>query len=168
MFVNLNLIKLVISAVIIIGCTNYLEAKDKQETSASLINLLQVYKGAQCGCCNGWISHMKENGFQTEAHNLNDLYPIKQKYGIEPRLQSCHTSVSKSGYIFEGHIPAKFIKQFLDEKPEGAIGLAVPSMPVGSPGMEHNNMFRPYVVYLLKADGSIGKYAKVQTADEQF
>lgn len=168
MFVNQNLIKLVMSVVIMISFTNYIEAKDKQGTTVSSTNILQVFKRMSCGCCTGWISHMKENGFQIEAHNLNDLNPIKQKYGIEPRVQACHTSVSKSGYIFEGHIPAKFIKRFLAEKPGGAIGLAVPAMPVGSPGMEHKDMFRPYVIYLLKADSSLEKYAIVQTADEQF
>jgi len=75
--------------------------------------------------------------------------------------------VSTDGFVFEGHIPAKFIHQFLNEKPENAIGLAVPAMPVGSPGMEVGNKFMPYQVLLLKADGSSEIYADVPTAEKQ-
>ncbi len=168
MLINHITIKLVLLIALMNSFTNSTEAEENKETTALSADVFQVHKRTQCGCCNEWISHIEENGIQTETHNLDDLNPVKNKYGIEPKLQSCHTSISKDGYIFEGHIPAKFIKQFLTEKPDGAIGLAVPSMPVGSPGMEYKNMFRPYFIYVLKIDGSREKYAKVETAQEQF
>ena len=83
-------------------------------------------------------------------------------------MRSCHTSVTDDGFVFEGHIPAKFIKKFLAEKPFGARGLAVPAMPTGTPGMEFGDLLQPYKIYLLKTDGSIEIYAEVNTAEDQI
>ena len=129
---------------------------------------LHIYKRATCGCCSKWISHIQDNGFQTTVENSNDLSALKIEKNIQPKYQSCHTAISKEGYVFEGHIPAKYIHQFLKEKPEGAIGLAVPAMPLGSPGMEVGDKFRAYAVLLLKADGSAEVYAQVKTLKEQY
>lgn len=111
---------------------------------------------------------MEGNGFQTTTHDRSNFSALKAQKGIKPRFQSCHTAISKNGYVFEGHIPAKFIKQFLQQKPEDAIGLAVPAMPVGTPGMEMGNKFMPYEVLLLKADGSFQSYAQVNSQREQY
>ena len=86
----------------------------------------------------------------TEAIVMDDLKPIKEKYGIKPDFRSCHTAVSKDGYVFEGHVPAKLVKQFLSQPRTDAIGLSVPAMVVGSPGMEMGEKFMPYQVLLLK------------------
>jgi hypothetical protein len=130
---------------------------------------LDVYKSPTCGCCKKWMSHIDDNGFQSKAHNRNDVSVIKKKKGIAPRYRSCHTAISKEGYVFEGHIPAKFIQQFLKEKhPNSVIGLSVPAMPLGSPGMEMGDKFHPYKVLLLKADGTYEIYASVQSSEEQF
>ncbi|MGB1058644.1 MAG: DUF411 domain-containing protein, partial [Ketobacter sp.] len=77
-------------------------------------------------------------------------------------------AVSKQGFVFEGHIPARYIQQFLANPPEGAFGLAVPAMPVGSPGMEVNERFMPYQVLLLKKDGSTEVFAAVENAAQQY
>ncbi|WP_298772553.1 DUF411 domain-containing protein [uncultured Shewanella sp.] len=124
---------------------------------------LDVYKSPNCGCCKKWITYMHARGFTIQTHNSNELDALKQSKGIGYAYQSCHTGVSADGYVFEGHIPAKFVKAFLAEPPQGALGLSVPAMPVGSPGMEYQNMFRPYDILLLMQDGSTEIYGRVNS-----
>lgn len=93
-----------------------------------------VYKSPTCGCCGKWISHLEANGFKVIAKNRSDLAAIKQQLGIQPQYQSCHTA-KIGNYIVEGHVPAADIKRMLAEQPD-IDGLAVPGMPMGSPGME--------------------------------
>ncbi len=128
---------------------------------------LKIYKSATCGCCQKWISHLDDNGIQQSSENSEQMSVIKDQYGIGKKYRSCHTAISKDGYVFEGHVPAKFIKKFLKQKPEGAIGLSVPGMPVGSPGMEYNNKFMPYQVLVLNKDGSSEVYAEINNAFQQ-
>lgn len=131
--------------------------------------VLEVYKSPTCGCCEKWISHIDENGFEPKIHNFQDLSFIKENAGIKPKYQSCHTAISKEGYVFEGHIPAKFIKQFMNE-PHSAevIGISVPDMPMGSPGMEYNDKFMPYEILLLKANGTHEVYKSIKSYEEQY
>ncbi len=131
--------------------------------------LLEVYKSPSCGCCKKWISHIEEQGFESKVHHYYNFTEIKEDKGIAPRYRSCHTAISTDGYAFEGHVPAKFVHQFLKEKhPKDVIGLSVPAMPVGTPGMEVGDKFQPYRVLLLKTDGTYEIYANVQTYEEQF
>lgn len=129
---------------------------------------LDVYKSPDCGCCTLWMDHLAEQGFTSTGHHPSDLGGLKLGLGVPPRYGSCHTAVSKEGFIFEGHVPARYITQFLDAPPAGALGLAVPAMPVGSPGMEYKNQFMPYRVLLLNKDGSIEVYASVDSYAQQF
>lgn len=129
---------------------------------------LTVFKSPTCGCCSKWLGHLEAAGFTSTARDVTNMSNIKQQYGIPAAQQSCHTAVSPQGYVFEGHVPAKFIRQFLSEKPLNAIGLAVPAMPVGTPGMEMGNRFQPYQVLLLLDDGSTQIYAEVSEAAEQY
>ncbi len=129
---------------------------------------LDVYKSETCMCCEKWISNLESKGFHAVARHPADLNQEKVKRGIAPRYHSCHTAVSTDGYVFEGHIPATIIQRFLSEKPKSAIGLAVPGMPMGSPGMEMGNHFDPYDVLLLKADGSSSVYAHISRIDQQY
>jgi hypothetical protein len=129
---------------------------------------LTTYKSASCGCCKLWVEHAAASGFSVSARDLDDLNAVKNRHGIEPEFQSCHTSVSPQGYVFEGHIPAKMIRQFLQNPPPGARGLAVPAMPLGSPGMEVGERFTPYQVWQLNADGSREIYAEITSAAAQF
>ncbi|BFM18869.1 DUF411 domain-containing protein (plasmid) [Maricurvus nonylphenolicus] len=122
---------------------------------------LDVYKSRTCGCCKKWVSHIEEFGFESEVHHPTNLNKIKSDKGIAPRYQSCHTAVTNDGYVFEGHIPGPVIQRFLAAPPEDAIGLAVPGMPVGSPGMEVGDRFDPYDVLLLKKDGSSEVYQHI-------
>lgn len=129
---------------------------------------LTTYKSATCGCCKLWVKHARDNGFAVTAKDVDDLNGVKNRHGIEPRFQSCHTSVSREGYVFEGHIPARLVRRFLQSPPAGARGLAVPAMPPGSPGMEMGDRFVPYQVLQLNADGSHSVYAEIQSADQQY
>lgn len=97
---------------------------------------IEVFKSPYCGCCDDWITHLEDNGFEVTSHTRDDMPAIKARLGVTPELQSCHTGVI-NGYFVEGHVPAGDIKRLLDEKPE-IQGLAVPGMPAGQnvPGME--------------------------------
>lgn len=103
-----------------------------------------VYKSATCGCCTRWIEHLEQNGFTVQAHNVDDLPAIKQQHGVSAELASCHTAVV-DGYVIEGHVPASDIERLLAERP-ALKGLAVPGMPVGSPGMEQGPYKDRYTV----------------------
>jgi len=142
-------------------------AQTQSTKSHSIV--LDVYKSPTCGCCKKWISHINESGFESKVHSDQNFSFIKDKKGIEPRYRSCHTAISNDGYVFEGHVPAKFIQQFMKEiHADDVIGLSVPAMPVGTPGMEVDDKFQPYRVLLLKSDGTYEIYAKVQSYEEQF
>ena len=128
---------------------------------------LIVHKSPTCGCCLGWMTHMDNNGFSTAGNHPEALAQLKLNKGIELRYQSCHTAVSSQGFVFEGHVPAKFVRQFLANVPDQALGLSVPGMPVGSPGMEVGDKFMPYQVLLLKKDGNHEVFAQVDSAADQ-
>jgi hypothetical protein len=153
--------------------TNHISQTNKllgamQPTQTKPQPRLQVYKSPTCQCCEKWLKHIEQHGFISTAHNQTSLSTFKSDKGIAPQYRSCHTAVSKAGYIFEGHVPAKFIHQFLANPPENAIGLAVPGMPIGSPGMEVGDKFMPYQVLLLNADNSYVVYAELNSYQEQF
>ena len=123
---------------------------------------LLVHKTPTCGCCKKWIEHLESNGFSPSSKDHQSLQGVKEKYNIKPEYRSCHTAVSEDGYIFEGHIPGKYIAQFLAEKNLDAIGLSVPGMPLGSPGMEIGDRFTPYDVLILYKDGTSKVYAEIK------
>ena len=96
---------------------------------------IAVTKGPGCECCEGWAKHLRANGYTVSVTESDDLEGVKTKLGIPEDLRTCHTS-QMGDYLIEGHVPAVAVAYLLREKPEGLIGLAVPGMPVGSPGME--------------------------------
>jgi len=95
---------------------------------------LAVYKSPTCGCCDGWIAHMRQAGFTVAVHVVGDPGTVRRARGLPDTLASCHTGVI-DGYAIEGHVPASDVVRLLAERPE-AVGLALPGMPMGSPGME--------------------------------
>lgn len=115
---------------------NEMHAGDEMQKAASPEKLV-VYKTETCGCCGKWVDHMAENGFEVEVHDMSqaELSALKAARGIDRDLQSCHTAEIE-GYLVEGHVPAKDLQRLLAEKPDGVKGIAVPGMPIGSPGME--------------------------------
>jgi hypothetical protein len=95
---------------------------------------ITVHKDPSCGCCSGWVRHLQQAGFVTTVVETRDLDAAKKRLGVPDDLAACHTA-EVSGYVVEGHVPALALKRFLAERPNAA-GLAVPGMPIGSPGME--------------------------------
>lgn len=116
-----------------------------------------VYKSPSCGCCTKWIDHLRQDGFDVDAVNLDDLGKIKSMSGIQPEQASCHTA-QVDGYVIEGHVPAEDIRRLLAERPD-ARGLTVPGMRMGSPGMDSPNP-EHYQVLLIGKDGSTRVFAE--------
>lgn len=116
-----------------------------------------VYTTPTCGCCAKWAEHMRANGFTVTVEHLENLTPIKRKYGVPSLLETCHTAIVE-GYVVEGHVPADVIKDLLDERPR-VTGIAVPGMPIGSPGMEGGRRDH-YNVVMFDRDGSVAVYAR--------
>ncbi len=140
------------------------------ETQSSILQNVSatVYKDANCGCCKEWISHIEDNGLNATAHDVEEMSLFKDRYSVPQQMRSCHTAVTTDGYVFEGHVPAKYMAQFLAKPPSDAIGLAVPGMPVGSPGMEYQDKFTPYQVMQLNKDGTLEVYADIKSSHEQL
>lgn len=126
-------------------------------SAATPPSVVTVYKSPSCGCCSAWVEHMKEAGFQVAVKDLPDVSPIKAESGVPGKLQSCHTAIV-DGYVLEGHVPADLVKKLLKERPKVA-GLAVPGMPMGSPGMEGPRK-DPYDVLTFTVAGQTTVYAK--------
>ena len=118
---------------------------------------IKVYKTPTCGCCKSWVEHLEQNGFKVEVMDMPDLSSVKAKYGVKPELQACHTAVV-GNYVVEGHVPADLILKMINEKPAIA-GIAVPGMPMGSPGMEGGTK-ESYTVLSFDSTGKSSVYAK--------
>lgn len=116
--------------------------------------LVEVWKSPTCGCCKDWIKHLEKNGFSVRSHDEGNT-DARVRLGMPIKYGSCHTA-SVGGYALEGHVPAREIHRLLKERPK-AVGLAVPAMPIGSPGMdgpEYGNRKDPYDVLLVRRDGN--------------
>ena len=139
------------AAFVVIGLT--LVAAGGCRNAAPDAPTIQVFKTATCGCCTQWIDHLEAAGFEVKAKDLPDLTQLKSENGVPAELASCHTALV-DGYVLEGHVPAADIERLLAERPAVA-GLAVPDMPLGSPGMEHPDPSRhqPYNVMSFGKDG---------------
>ena len=95
---------------------------------------VQVYKDPTCGCCALWVEHLRKAGFTAMVTDVEDMTALKTKHGVPPRARSCHTAVT-GDYVIEGHVPAADVQRLLKERP-AVVGIGVPGMPIGSPGME--------------------------------
>ncbi len=112
---------------------------------------VEVWKSPYCGCCKLWVRHLETHGFSVTAYNVPDTANMRSQLGMPANFGSCH-SARIAGYIIEGHVPAADIKRLLAEKPD-VIGLAVPGMPIGSPGMEQGEQRDKYDVLLVLRNG---------------
>jgi hypothetical protein len=126
---------------------------------AAMDNSVEVWKSATCTCCGNWVKHLEANDFVPTVHAAEQaaLAEIKRQAGIGTKLASCHTA-KIDGYVIEGHVPAPDIKRLISEHPD-AVGLTVPGMPVGSPGMERGAESEPYDVLLIRRDGTTEIFA---------
>lgn len=116
--------------------------------------MVQVWKDPNCGCCKDWIAHIERNGFKATVHESGNT-AARARLGMPQTFGSCHTALV-GGYVLEGHVPARDIQRLLQERPQ-ALGLAVPGMPIGSPGMDgpaYGGQRDPYEVLLVLKDGS--------------
>jgi len=118
---------------------------------------VQVFRSPYCGCCGAWIEHMRSAGFAVKVTDVDDTTAARKRLRMPDRFGSCHTA-TVDGYVLEGHVPATEVKRLLTTKPK-AIGLAVPSMPPGSPGMETAGRKDPYQVLLVDLSGRASVYA---------
>ena len=123
------------------------------EVANTQVKQITVYRTPTCGCCGGWIEHMKQAGFQVTDIKTTELDKIKQQYNLPAGLESCHTTIA-DGYVIEGHIPVADVKRLLTEKPKIA-GIAVPGMPLGTPGMEAGDIKEPFQVLAFNQEGDI-------------
>jgi hypothetical protein len=121
--------------------------------------VMTVYKSPTCGCCRLWVSHARSvlTDYNVKTLDMDDLSEVKTRLGVPTALQSCHTAIS-GPYVFEGHVPADLIRRFMRERPK-ALGLAVPGMPMGSPGMDMGGRKEKYDVLLFDRAGKTRVYA---------
>jgi hypothetical protein len=125
----------------------------QQTKTAATKPVLSVYKTPTCGCCAKWVDHMRANGFDAKVQDLQDTAPIRTKLGVPVQFASCHTA-QVGRYVIEGHIPADSVHRLLKERPN-VVGLAVPGMPMGSPGMEVPGGYsQPYAVLTFDRNGN--------------
>ena len=125
---------------------------------------VEVWKDPSCGCCHDWIEHMQANGFSFTVHDTGNN-AVRAQLGLPQKLGSCHTALV-GGYLIEGHVPASDVRALLKQKPK-ALGLAVPGMPVGSPGMDgevYGNRRDPYDVLLVERGGSTKVFSSYNKA----
>lgn len=124
---------------------------DAAAATADAEPVIHVYKTPTCGCCADWVEHVEQAGFRTEVQDLPDVRGVKQRLGVPENLGSCHTALV-GDYVVEGHVPAEVIRRLLSERPDIA-GIAVPGMPIGSPGMEMGSRRDPYQVIAFRRSG---------------
>ena len=120
---------------------------------------VEVWKTPSCGCCAAWVDRMREAGFAVAARDVTQgaLVGLKTRLGVTPETASCHTALIE-GYVVEGHVPPGDVRRLLAERPDAA-GLAVPGMPIGSPGMEMGDRVEPYATLLIGRDGRVSVFA---------
>ena len=138
---------------------------------------MTVYRSPSCGCCGVWVEHAKKHGFKIEDIKTEEMEALKQKHNVPAELASCHTTIIDErpraddrrkgtrefdGYVMEGHIPADDIKRFLSQKPDDLIGLAVPGMPIGTPGMEARDLKQPFKVLAFNDKGEVEVFKEYQ------
>lgn len=134
-------------------------ALSAQQQAAAKIPI-SVWKTRTCGCCALWVDHMRANGFDVKVQDVDDLGPLKRKLGVTPGLSSCHTAQA-GRYVIEGHVPADVVRRLLKERPTTVVGVAVPGMPIGSPGMEVPGGGRqPYAILTFDKAGQTTVYDK--------
>lgn len=131
-------------------------AQPPLKDAVQALPVIEVYKSPECGCCTKWAEHLRKNGFTVNLHDVNDVPAAREKLGMPGQYGSCHTAQAGQ-YLIEGHVPAADIKRLLKEHPK-AIGLAVPAMPQGSPGMESDTPV-PYDSLLISPYGSAKVFA---------
>ena len=150
MKIKKNLLKLTVPIVLIFSFLYILNfVTDKKDALANINNkqIVEVFKTPSCGCCYGYVLFLEEEKFEVKQTDMRSLHTIKQKYNIPVEMQSCHTTIMGK-YFIEGHVPFEAVNKLLKEQPD-IDGIALPGMPIGTPGMP-GDKDEPYVIYQLK------------------
>ena len=126
--------------------------------TAAAPTTIQVFKNPDCGCCSEWVKHLQAAGFSVKVTNVSDTAAVRARLGMPDRYGSCHTATVQ-GYVLEGHVPAKDVRRLIDSRP-AAVGLAVPGMPIGSPGMEVGDRVDRYDVLLVPRIGEATVFSR--------
>lgn len=149
---------------VLISGTALLAASPLRTLAQSSGPAIHVLKDPDCGCCTAWIEILENEGFAVtvEPSVGAELMRYKTANGIPEALASCHTA-RINGYMIEGHVPVADIRRLLDERPD-AVGLAVPGMPYGSPGMGPESERESYNVFLIRRDGAAEPYSRYDAA----
>jgi hypothetical protein len=121
------------------------------------VKAMRVYRSPSCGCCGGWVDHLRAAGFEVTVEMMEDVSPVAERLGVPERLRSCHTGEA-GGYFIEGHVPAGDVERLLRERP-AAKGIAVPGMPIGAPGMEMGGRRDAYQTLLVDQSGAVRVFA---------
>ena len=130
----------------------------ESQLSTSALPVVDVYKSPTCGCCSKWVDHLREEGFEVRTTDTGDVADFKASHGVPQQVESCHTALV-AGYVVEGHVPASDIQRLLRERP-AISGVAVPGMPIGSPGMEvSGTKAQPYDVIAFDKSGRTDVFA---------
>jgi hypothetical protein len=134
------------------------QAMGGQNAEEQVTSVMTVYSSPTCGCCGDWVSYVEQHGYTVTIEDVQDLTAVKAEHNVPPTVQSCHTAVI-DGYIVEGHVPIADIERLLSERPD-VVGIAVPGMPVGSPGMEVAGVApQPFNVVTFDAAGATTIYS---------
>ncbi len=158
---------LLVSGLVTTGCSiaagpRQMSEADQISQAVTLTDTVTVFRSPTCGCCGLWIEHMQAAGFEVKDEITEDMTAVKQQYGIPTSLASCHTTIVTAAdqqYIVEGHIPAQDVARLLIEQPN-IVGIAVPGMPIGSPGMESGDYVEPYNVFSFTEFGEIATFSE--------
>jgi hypothetical protein len=149
----------IVSAVALAAGVGVVVANSQQGKAATAKPSIAVFKSPTCGCCAKWNEHMSAAGYTVNSRDLTDMNAVKDEHRVPSPLRSCHTALV-AGYVIEGHVPADVVARLLAERPAGVVGIAVPGMPAGSPGMESPDGFKtPYQVMAFTKDGQSRVYA---------
>lgn len=141
--------------ILLVGCAT---PANEQAAEEQTVHEMIVYRSPTCGCCTDWVGYMEEHGYTVTVEEVQDLAAVKAEHGVPPTMQSCHTAVI-DGYVVEGHVPVEDVEQLLSERLD-VVGIAVPGMPIGSPGMEVAGAEpQPFNVVTFDATGNTEVYS---------
>lgn len=151
---------IILASVVLLAVAAFFVFTAPQTSDAPTV--MVVYKDPNCGCCAAWIDHVRAAGIEVEVRDTSDMNQVKLQNGVSRNLSSCHTGLI-DGYIVEGHVPAEDVLRMLQERPE-IKGLAVPGMPIGSPGMEQGSPadYDAYDVIAFDGAGNLSRYRHVE------
>lgn len=147
---------LVLGIIVIAGCSN--SNRETPINNRGNDNEIIVYKTVGCGCCSLYVKYLEKNNLNVKVVEMDDISSIKEKYGVPLALNSCHTTIIDS-YFVEGHIPLEAINKLIEEKPD-IVGIAMPDMPSGSPGMPGGKS-DTFIIYAVNKDGTYNEFMRM-------